>query len=335
MGRLRDNGFPESYAPTNDAPNPYETIHGWAQFPDGRKWGSTAGVAIAPDGKIWAYDRCGANACDTSNLDPILEFDTSGKLLRHFGAGLFIMPHGFYVDRKGDVWVTDAMGKDDKGQQVIEFDPDGKILLRLGKPGVAGDGPDTFNQPAAVAVAKNGDIFVADGHAPTCGTSRIVKFSKGGRYVKEFGKKGSGPGELMCPHTLAFDSKGHLFVGDRSNNRIEVFDQEGNYIGMWKQFGRPSGIYIDAHDMLYVTDSESRDKIEPGVGGGPEGYGYNPGCMRGIRIGSVKDGRVIAFIPDPMPTGGTSISEGVAVDHDGNVYGAEVGPKDMKKYVKK
>jgi DNA-binding beta-propeller fold protein YncE len=327
------SGFPESYAPPNNAPNPYETIRGWAQFPDGRKWGSTAGVAIGSDGNIWAYDRCGANTCDGSDLDPILEFDASGKLLKHFGAGVFVFPHGFYVDRQGNVWVTDAMGKGGKGHQVIKFSPDGKILLRLGKAGVAGSGPEAFNQPSAVAVAKNGNIFVADGHAPTCGASRIVKFSKNGKYIKEFGHKGAGPGELMCPHALAFDSKGRLFVADRNNNRISIFDQDGNYIGAWKQFGRPSGLFIDAHDMLYVTDSESKDKIEPSPNG--EGYGYNPGCMRGIRIGSVKDGKVVALIPDPMPTGITSMSEGVAADREGNVYGAEVGPKDLKKYVKK
>jgi sugar lactone lactonase YvrE len=329
------SGVPESYAPPNDAPNPYQTVHGWAQFPDGRKWGSTAGVGIAPDGNIWAYDRCGANACDASTLNPILEFDPSGKLLKSFGAGIFVMPHGFYVDRKGNVWVTDAMGKEGKGQQVIEFSPDGKVLRRLGKAGVAGDVPDAFNQPAGVAVAKNGDIFVADGHTPTCGSSRIVKFSKDGKFIKAFGHKGDGPEDLMCPHSLAFDSKGRLFVADRNHNRVVILDQDGKFLGAWKQFGRPSGLFIDAHDMLYVTDSESKDKIEPSGGGGPQGYGYNPGCMRGIRIGSVKDGKVTAFIPDPAPTGGTSISEGVAVDHQGNVYGAEVGPKDMKKYVKK
>lgn len=327
--------LPESYAPSNDAPNPYETIHGWAQLPNGRKWGSTAGVGIAPNGNIWAYDRCGANACDTSSLDPILEFDPSGKLLKSFGAGIFVMPHGFFVDRQDNVWVTDAMGKDGKGQQVIKFSPDGKVLLRLGKAGVAGDGPDTFNQPSAVAVAKNGDIFVADGHAPTCGNSRIVKFSKDGTFIASFGHKGDGPEDLMCPHALAFDSRGRLFVADRNHNRVVILDQNGKFLGAWKQFGRPSGIFIDAHDMLYVTDSESRETMAPANGAQVAGYGYNPGCMRGIRIGSVKDGKVIAFIPDPMPTGGTSMSEGVAADSQGDVFGAEVGPKDLKKYVKK
>jgi sugar lactone lactonase YvrE len=129
------------------------------------------------------------------------------------------------------------------------------------------------------------------------------------------------------PHTLAFDSKGRLFVGDRGNNRIQIFDQEGKFLEEWKQFSRPSGIFIDRNDVIYVTDSESTDK---------EGYGHNPGWKRGIRVGSAKDGKVTAFIPDPSPgTTSTSAAEGVAVDAQGNIYGAEVGPKDVKKYVRK
>ncbi len=322
--------LPPSAAPPNDAPNPYQTVTGWAQLPDGRKWGSTAGVDIGPDGNIWAYDRCGANNCESSPVDPIVEFDKStGQVLRHFGAGLFVQPHGFFVDKSGNVWVTDDQKAKDgsKGLQVVKFSPDGKVLMTLGKKGVSGTGPDEFGAPTDVVVAPNGDIFVADGHAGcNCPNDRIVKFDKNGKFIKEWGKQGSGPGEFDGPHALAFDSKGRLFVGDRSNNRIQIFDQNGNFITEWKQFGRPSGVFITKNDVLYVTDSESRDQ---------DGYGHNPGCHRGIRIGSIKDGKVTAFIPDPDPKGGSSMSEGVAVDHDGNVYGAEVGPKDLKKYVKK
>jgi len=318
----------ESSPPSNDLPNHYRTMADWGQLPDGRKWGSTAGVAIAPDGNVWAYDRCGKNSCADSNVDPILEFDTSGNLLKHWGAGMFVFPHGFFVDKQGNVWVTDEQQSKDgtKGLQVFKFSPDGKVLLTLGKAGVKGTGPDTFGAPAAVAVAPNGDIFVADGHSGCmCDNARIVKFSKDGKFIKEFGKKGTGPGELDGPHTLAFDSKGRLFVGDRTNNRIQIFDQNGKYIAEWKQFGRPSGIYITKDDTIYVTDSESNDGT---------GYGHNPGCHRGIRVGNAKDGKVTAYIPDPDAKGGTSMSEGVAVDHQGNIYGAEVGPKGIKKYVK-
>ncbi len=316
-----------SYAPPNDLPNPYATVRDWAQLPDNRKWGSTAGIEVAPNGHIWAYDRCAANSCADSPLDPILEFDASGKALRHFGAGLFVQPHGMFVDKDGNVWVTDAMGKGDKGHQVFKFSPDGKVLLTLGKAGVAGSGPDTFNQPTDVLVAPNGDIFVSSGHSPGYGDARIVKFSKDGKFIKQWGSAGSGPGQFVGPHCLAMDSKGRLFVGDRTNNRIQIFDQEGKFLAEWKQFGRPSGMFIDKNDILYVSDSESNDK---------EGaYGYNPGVHRGIRIGSAKDGKVTSFIPDPDPKGSTSTAEGVAADQQGNIYGAEVGPKDLKKYVKK
>src|SRR5579862_6650476 len=147
-----------SSAPTNDAPNPYQTVLNWAQLPDGRKWGSTAGVKVGPDDNIWAYDRCGANSCADSTLAPILEFNTSGKFLKSFGAGLLNFPHGLAVDDGGNIWVTDTITKDGKGQQVIKFSPDGKVLMTLGKAGVSGDGPDTFDQPTSVAIARNGDI---------------------------------------------------------------------------------------------------------------------------------------------------------------------------------
>jgi DNA-binding beta-propeller fold protein YncE len=299
----------------------------WVQLPDQRKWGSTAGVSIGPDGNIWAYDRCGANNCAESPLDPVLEFDqATGKFLARFGAGMFVQPHGLHVDRAGNVWVTDAQATKDgnKGLQVVKFSPQGKVLMTLGKAGTSGEAPDVFGAPSAVVVAPNDDVFIADGHnGCNCPNARIVKFSKDGKFIRQIGRKGSGPGEFDGPHALAFDSQGRLFVGDRSNNRIQIFNQDGGFIAEWKQFGRPSGIFIDAKDTIYVADSESRDA---------DGYGHNPGVQRGIRIGSAKDGKVIAFIPDPNPRGGSSAAEGVAVDRKGNVYGAEVGPRDLKKY---
>jgi DNA-binding beta-propeller fold protein YncE len=317
----------------NSQPNPYRTVENWFKLPDGRMWGSTSAVEVDRDGKsIWVAERCGANSCAGKTDAPILKFDASGKLLTSFGAGLFIFPHGIAVDKDGNVWVTDGQGRDGKGHQVFKFSPDGKILMTLGKAGVAGDGPDTFNQPDDVAIAPNGDIFVSDGHTPGMGNARVMKFTKDGKFIKQWGKHGSAPGEFEVPHALAFDSRGRLFVGDRANNRIQIFDQEGNFIDQWKQFSRPSGVYIDRHDVLYVTDSESTDK---------QGYGYNPGWKRGVRIGSAKDGTVTAFIPDPLAPDadgklpGTSAAEGVAADSKGNVYGAEVGPKAVKKYVKK
>ena len=329
--------YTQANAPTNSAPNPYRAVENWAQLPEGRSWGSTSGVDIDADGtSVWVAERCGAFAppslmkpgtpfaCDGSSLPPILKFDLSGKLVKSFGAGLLLFPHGIHVDREGNVWVTDGLGKDGKGHQVFKFSPEGKVLLTLGKAGVAGSGPDEFNAPSAVIVAPNGDIFVGDGHGRDT-NARIVKFTKDGKFVKAWGKKGSGAGEIDIPHALAMDSRGRLFLGDRQNNRIQIFDQDGNYLDQWFQFSRPSGVFIDKNDMIYVADSESESVSK-----------NHDGWKRGIRVGRVSDGAVTAFIPDPVEkTTGTSAAEGVAVDSQGNIYGAEVGPKRLMRYVKK
>jgi hypothetical protein len=311
-------------AEPNSQPNPYRTIENWAKLADGRILGSTSAIDVGHDGSIWVAERCGANTCTGSSLAPVLRFDAYGKLLRSFGANLFVFPHGIFVDTESNVWITDAQGKDGKGHQVIKFSPEGKVLMTLGQAGVAGGGNDTFNQPSDVVVAPNGDIFVADGHGGAS-NARIVKFSKDGKFIKAWGKKGTGPGEFDTPHAIAMDSRGRIFVGDRANNRIEIFDQDGNFIAEWKQFGRPSGLFIDKRDIIYVADSESEST-------------NHPGWKRGIRIGSAKDGSVTAFIPDTEPDPDhhpTSGAEGVAADAEGNVYGAEVLGRDVKKYVKK
>jgi sugar lactone lactonase YvrE len=314
-------------AQPNSEPNPYRTVEHWFTLSEGRTMGSTSAVFVAPSGHIWVAERCGVNSCANSDLAPVLEFDPSGKLLKSFGSGMFIFPHGIWIEKNGTIWLTDGQGANGKGHQVFKLSPDGKVLMTLGKAGVAGDGPDTFNQPNAVAIGRNGDIFVSDGHNVGRGNARVLKFSKDGEPIKQWGGHGSAPGQFEMPHCLAFDSKGRLFVGDRGNNRIQIFDQDGKFLEEWKQFSRPSGIFIDKNDVLYVTDSESTDR---------DGYGHNPGWKRGIRIGSAKTGVVTAFIPDPSPgAGATSAAEGVTADAQGNVYGAEVGPKDVKKYVKK
>jgi DNA-binding beta-propeller fold protein YncE len=323
-------------APTNSHANPYRSIENWAKMPEGRVWGSTSGVDVDRDGRsVWVAERCGKFAppsqmkpgmpfaCDGSSLDPILKFDASGKLVTHFGAGMLLFPHGLHVDPDGNVWVTDGLGKDGKGQQVFKFSPEGKLLMTLGQAGVAGSGLDQFNAPSAVRVAPNGDVFVADGHGGNT-NARIVKFTRDGKFIKTWGHKGTGPGELDIPHALAMDSRGRLFVGDRGNNRIQIFDQEGNSLALWSQFSRPSGLYIDKNDVIYVADSESESVSK-----------NHDGWKRGIRVGSARDGSVAAFIPDPVDkTTGTSAAEGVAADAMGNIYGAEVGPKRLMKYVR-
>ena len=328
----------------NDLPNPFKPGESWGDLPAGRKWGSSASIKVAPDGTLWVVDRCGVSgaggttcAGPNAGVDPVFQFDKSGKLLKSFGAGLFVSPHKLAVDKAGNLWLAD-----NGGHQVFKLSTDGKVLLTLGKKGVAGPGLDEFDAPTDVAVAPNGDIFVADGHTgggTATGNARIMKFNQDGKFLKSWGKKGMGAGEFDTIHTLAFDSKGRLFVGDRQNNRLQIFDQEGKFIAQWLQFGRPSGMYIDKNDVIYVADSESRDGLtNTGQYALPQtGYGFNPGARRGIRIGSAKDGSVKYFIPDPCPypyPAVSSMAEGITADAEGNVYGADfLG--DVRKFVKK
>ncbi|MBC7982552.1 MAG: hypothetical protein H7Y02_01730 [Candidatus Obscuribacterales bacterium] len=365
--------------PVNDLPNAYQTIEGYFKLPEGRTWGSTSAVEIDKDGKsIWVGERCGANSCaNAPDVDPMLHFDEKGTLIKSFGKGMLIFPHGIHVDRSGNVWITD--GQDNapratpaaaaatppasaapaagaapapaaapprvagpspaatKGHQVFKFSPKGELLMAIGKPGGATGPTECCWQPNDVITNAAGEIFIAEGHGLNQ-NDRVMKFSKDGKFLQAWGTRGEGPMQFNQPHALAFDSQGRLFVGDRGNNRVLVFDKDMNQVADWKQFSRPSGLFIDKKDNLYSADSES-GSINPA----------HSTWKRGIRIGSAKDGKVTAFIPDPLPTcergtpagnpptcgSGTWVAEGVAVDAAGNIYGAEVGPRKLQKYVKK
>ena len=289
-------------AQTSTPPNPYLPVENWAQLPAGMEWGQVSGVELDARGNVWVIHR---------SDPPILELDSSGRLLKAFGAGMFVQAHSLHFDRDGNLWAVDGDGRDGKGHQIFKFGPDGRILLTLGKAGVAGDGPDTLNRPSDVVTAASGDVFVADGHTTN---ARVVKFSKDGRYITAWGRKGSAPGELDTPHSIAIDSKGRVFVGDRANNRIQIFDQNGRLLDQWKQFGRPTGLFIGPGDTLYVADDESNAE-------------RNPGWMPGIRVGSAVDGTVKAFIP------ATSTERAVA-DAAGNIYAAVLAGRTVRKYVR-
>jgi sugar lactone lactonase YvrE len=327
---LASTALAEAGNAPNSQPDPYRTIRDFFKLPAGRVMGSTSAVAVDHKGNIWVADRCGANDCAGSKLAPVMEFDKNGHFVKAFGAGLMLFPHGMTIDKDDHIWITDGHVAKGIGDDVLEFDQNGKVLRTLGKPGVAGAGHDTFSEPNAVLIAPDGDIFVADGHEPGPGhNARVVKFDPNGKFILQWGGHGSGPGQFEMPHALAMDSQGRLFVGDRGNNRVQIFDQNGKFIAAWSQFSRPSGVYIDQNDVLYVADSESIDK---------KGYGYNPRFARGMRIGSARTGEVTAFIPDPdagHADPDTSAAEGVWADGNGVIYGAEVGPKAVIRYVKK
>jgi DNA-binding beta-propeller fold protein YncE len=263
--------------------HPYALVEDWGPHLHGIEWGQTAGLTIDADGRLYAFTR---------KPTPVVEFNVEGRVLKTWGEGLFVFPHGIRVDREGFLWITDARGRDGKGHQVFKYSRDGKLLMTLGKAGVAGEGTDTFDGPTDVAIAPNGDIFVADGH----GNNRIVKFSKDGIFIKQWGKKGSAASEFDLPHTLFFDQRGRLFVGDRSNKRIQIFDQNGRFLEQWTQFGSPSGIFITPDDTLYVVDYNDKKRLF---------------------IGSAKDGSIKHEINN------LTLAEGVAVDKSGAIFVSE------------
>jgi sugar lactone lactonase YvrE len=342
-------GPPEHAAvtPINERPNPYATQRDFGTLPDGRDWGSVSALHVDIDGKhIWAADRCGANTCVGSDLDPIVKLDPEGNVVASFGAGLIAWPHGMEVDGEGNVWIADARSANEReleqfpnatdvGHQVIKFSPDGEVLMILGTPGEAGDPPTHFTEPNDILVAPDGSIFVAETHGAQfqdepgpSAKSRISKFAPDGAFLESFGQWGFADGEFRSPHALAMDSAGRLFVADRGNRRIQILDQNGNHLDTWYQFSRISGLYIDANDTLYAIDSESDEN-------------YNPGWVKGLRIGSARTGEVEYFIPAhesarPSGMGGVGVmGEGVTVDRDGIIYAGEVGPiQGMTRFVR-
>jgi NHL repeat len=272
----------------------YKLVESWGALPPGQEWGEVTGVDIDRNGVVIAVRR---------SEPPILEFDASGKLLKTWGDNLFAWPHGFRIDKEGNFWITDGRTAGGRGQQVFKFSRDGRVLLTLGTKGMAGEGPNLFNGPCDVAFAANGDIFIADGHQG----SRVAKFARDGRFIKSWGTKGEGPGQFNTPHAIAIDSSGRVFVADRGNRRIQIFDQEGNYLAEWTQFGRPSGILITPDDTIYVADVQDK---------------------QGITYGSVKDGVVRGIISGTLP-------ESIAIGADGSLYAGETTTgRVLRKFVK-
>ncbi len=333
-----------------ELPNPYRLVEGWPSIPktmnDGH-WGEVIRVHVASDGNIWVFHRCfnvvppGHATCINRGPanPPILEFDPTGRLLSSLGAGLYAYPHGFTVDPDGNLWTTDVndeaavLGMPAKnaagvvmGQEVLKLSPHGVVLMTLGREGFSGNGPDAFDRPTGVAIGRNGDIFVSDGHAPNShNNARVLKFTRDGKFIRSWGRKGAAPGEFDEPHDIFIGgSQDRVYVADRKNARVQVFDQDGNFIAAWKQFGEPSSVFVGRDDTIYVG-AAFRDASA------------KKGQLRGIVVGNVKDGSLKAFIPDPADPDkldvGTTAS-GIAADADGSIYAADVAAHNLRKYIK-
>jgi sugar lactone lactonase YvrE len=272
----------------------YQTVENWAQFPEGiTAWGGATGVDIDPKGNIYVFHR--------NESMPIMAFDRNGKFLRAWGKGMFRTTHFLRTDRDGNVWVTDR-----GDHQVFKFSPDGKLLMTLGRKGVIGENEsrDAFNGVADLVIARNGDIFIADGESTN---TRVVKYSKDGKFVKWWGGKGTEPGKFDEPHSIAIDSRGRLYVGDRRNKRVQVFDQEGTFITQWTHLGTPWGVFVK-DDKLYVVD------------------GTENNCLF---IASIRDGKVLERVD------GLRNATAVTVDSKGAIYIGEVNGANVRKLVRK
>jgi len=324
-----------SLTASTGCPNPYCEVPNWAIMPDGVKMSAFGDLDVDPTGEyIWAVHRVGDGPFGSESLhskqDPILKFDKQGNVVDSFGGGMFIWPHGIEVDPDGNIWVTDGVHDDvipdgdKRGHAIYKFTPEGELLMTIGTPGTPGTGDYTFTSPADIAVADNGDIFVVDGHFSNGENARILKYNSEGKFITSWGTGGYAPGELRTPHGIDIDKRGRVFIADRGNNRLQLFTQDGEYLASWTQFGKPSGVFFDENDMIYVSDSES-DNID------------NPGWQMGIRIGEAELGWVYYFIP--LPTGDprvqrTNGAEFVAVDNEGSIYSGEPDPKKLKKYIR-
>ena len=288
--------------------NPYRLVEDWARLPDGFSWGQLIAVEIDADGNLIAFQRCSSDTCVDQSAPPLLKFDSAGNFLMSWGEGMMVWPHGLDIDADGNIWVTDGRHDGDMGEVIHKFSSDGELLMTIGTPGVAGSGAYTFNGICDVVIADNGDIFVADGHF----NNRVVKYSSDGQFIKSWGQPGTGPGEFEMPHSIDIDSQGRVFVADRGNSRVQIFDQEGRYLDEWTQFGRPSGIFITSDDRLFVADSQSVD-------------GVNPEFEMGIYYGSAEDGSVKGYIGDVL-------TESVTEDANGNLFSGLVANRGLVRY---
>jgi len=316
--------------PTNSPliglPDPYREDFDWAKTPAGRVYGADRAIAVDADGKtVWVVDRCGLSASTCAKdptINPIMHFDANGNLIKSFGAGEFANPHGVFVDAQDHVWTADALGQNPKtckvlGDTLREYSADGKLLMEIKGP-VNGKVFTSLND--VVVDPRSGDIFLADGHGGGPNgepeNDRVIRFDKTGKFILEWGQPGKGDSDIGIPHGLAEDKEGRIYVADRLNAAVKVFDQTGKLLNVWKQFGAPSGVYV-RNEWLYVSDYTANGST-------------NPDLSPGIRIAKVSDGKILYNIPY-LP--GNSL-EGVSVDAAGNVYGGNTNQPRSVRWLK-
>ena len=299
-------------------PKHYHVVHGWPLVPDGRILGWViSGVGTDSHGDVFVFHRAGREWPSSDQLDlapiprpTILLFNgRTGALRASWGANVFAMPHGLTVDHEDNVWVTDVAL-----QQVFKFSHDGRLLMTLGERGVAGADTSHFDRPTKVAVAKDGSFYVSDGYRNT----RVCKFARDGRFVLQWGTKGSGPGEFDLPHGIALDASGRVYVADRNNARVQIFDAGGRFLNEWKgtQFGRPFDVAVAGDGTVFIADGGDIPDQPPD---------------RSSIVVVRSDGRVIErFGSFGVYDGQLYRAHDLAVSKDGAVYVGDAGGRVQK-----
>jgi DNA-binding beta-propeller fold protein YncE len=272
----------------------YKPVLNWPELPAGRNFGETSGIALDSRGHVYVLNR---------SEHQLLEFDAGGKLLRTLVQGMFTRTHGLRIDHEDNLWATD-----DGGHLVFKMNRDGRVLMVLGRRGRTASDEHSFNRPTDVAVAPNGDFYVADGY----GNSRVVKFSKEGKFLLDWGKKGSGPGEFNLVHSVALDGRGRVYVGDRENRRMQIFDESGKFLNQWTHVGSPWAVTVTPDQRIFIADGYANQVLVTNLEGQVLG-----------RIGS--SGRL---------TGQFNYVHGLAVSPGGDVYTAEILNWRPQKFVR-
>ena len=288
--------LPSAFPQTERSPElNYKPVPDFFKLPPGLNFGEVPAVALDSEGHIFVFTR---------GHQPLMEFDSSGKFIRSIGDGLFTRPHGLRIDANGNIWTVDVAS-----HLVLKLNREGRVLLVLGRKDYAGEEDWAFNRPTDVAVGPSGDVFVTDGY----GNSRVVKFDKNGRFIKTWGKKGSGPGEFNLPHAIVIDSKGLVYVADRENKRIQVFNANGEFIKEWTNVGSPWGLYITPDPAIYIADGDNNRVLKLDL-----------------------NGNILDILGEPGKAPGEfAWAHGIAVGPNGEIYVSEILSWRVQKFVKK